>query len=278
MEFIFEQALKFEAVILQAGDLSDSPRDWFVLSCFALLLRKYNEVKFYCIPGQHDTYMRSPIDEAPTTMGVLIKAGLIHLLSSKATVFEDFEGERIKVYGAGWREKIPIMSGSEKKILVAHASVAEGALFPGHNYIDLYNFLSWEVNSGVILVGDVHRKFQAEVDGRIILNTGPLIRREASEYNMTHDPGFFLYDTRNEGSIEHIVVPHKSADEVFSRIKKKEVNEERKIDLRETIAIIKDLQGDRSINIKNIVAKALESNKISDFAKKVIMEAFVDEN
>jgi len=52
---------------------------------------------------------------------------------------------------------------------------------------------------------------------RYIVNAGPMIRREATEYNFQHRPGFFVWNIAKE-RMTWVEIPHEKAEVVLSRL------------------------------------------------------------
>jgi hypothetical protein len=125
------------------------------------------------------------------------------------------------------------------------------------------------------LVGDPHIKFNISAGNRIICNTGPLIRAEASEDMINHKPCIFVYDTEAM-SIQEVEVPHSPADEVLSREhleRKKEIQ----IMLDTFVETLQatDMQTGMSFidNLDNFV----RVNNISDSVQKILSETMEEE-
>jgi DNA repair exonuclease SbcCD nuclease subunit len=268
LQFIFDYAKKNDCVILQAGDFFDAPRSYYVLSEMIAFLKKYSDVEIFSIFGQHDTYMYSEETKQATNLGVLEKSGYIKILNKKAYVWDCNESGFWHVYGCSWGQKIPKVKMKEDfNILVIHASVAEKALWHGYDYLNAEKFLEDNENYDIILCGDIHRKFLIERKGRYILNTGPLVRRSADEYNFSHKPCFYVYDT-NCNEKKEIIIPHKSAEEILSR---NHIEREKEIEimLDDFISSIKeDFEG--SVNLSDNMRKYLEKNPISQEVKNII--------
>ena len=228
-EWLLKAARKHNAAIVQAGDMFDKPRDWYILPRVAALLRKH-KVTFYCVYGQHDTYMHSKENRPATSMGVLAKAGLVHILGTnphltswqKTRGHDDGEGDDSgwALYGASGEEQPPAPQPADRrKILVRHAPIAMEEAFMGHEYTDAEETLKRMDGYDVVLCGDVHRTFHVQQGDRHILNTGPMFRYSAEEYNFTHRPSFVTLDTIGDdaGRIEWYEMPHESADKVLTR-------------------------------------------------------------
>jgi len=217
-EFVLQYArsLGKDVFVLQAGDLCNSPRSWFVLPLLTILLKKYQDVKLGVLWGQHDTYMYSKETRVNTMLGVLECSGLVQGLDEEGYLLQDMGGEDVAIYGCNHGQKIPeVKFSSYLNVLVIHAPISEEALFPGHAYLDARNFLEANKDFDLILCGDIHRKFVSETDGRVLINTGPMIRREATQYNFKHEPGFFVFDTDSR-EYDWVNIPHRPAIEVLS--------------------------------------------------------------
>lgn len=211
LEWVLNFAKKENAAILQAGDIFDKPRSWMLLPIVIDLLKKYN-VDIYCVHGQHDDYMYSTETKERTNLGILEKVGLIHPLSEEPTTIRD-----TVVYGANFGQNLVDIKRSAFTVGVIHTSVSNTALWPGHRFTPADEFLARHPYYDFILVGDIHRQFEV-IDGkRRLVNTGPMLRSEATEYNFDHFPSVFLLDTDNPEKSKWECVPHSLAVDVLSR-------------------------------------------------------------
>ena len=219
LKFIFDHALKEDAIILQAGDLFNKPRSFFLLPEVIDFLMRYsgmNLVQPFCIFGQHDTYLYSEQTRDATNLGVLAKAGLVDILDDE---FVDLPGD-IYVYGCSYGQEIPTVDMKRSKtrinILSIHKEIAEKPLWPGHTYADAKQFLKEHGEYDLILCGDVHRRFEIWDKDRVIINTAPILRLKAEEYSFQYTPAFAVYDT-DKKSIEWVDIPCEKADKVLTR-------------------------------------------------------------
>lgn len=207
--FVLRKAWLENATILQAGDLFDRPRNWLLLPKVAEMIKG---TSFFSIFGQHDTYLYSEETRDRTCLGVLEKAGVIKILGKSPTTL----GETA-IYGCSFGQEIPTPEDRKTfNILVIHADISDRPVYPGHEYADAEKFLSAWPEYDLIHCADIHIKFAFERKGRHIINTGPLLRKEASEYNMTHKPSICLFDTEKR-TAEWIEVPHLPGPEVLDR-------------------------------------------------------------
>lgn len=197
LKFIFKKAKEYNAHILQAGDLFDSPRDIFALYEFIKIRARYPEVDFYTIYGQHDSYMRNK--NVLNNLAILSKASLVKILSKTPIRLE----ENISLFGSSWKEDIPEPEKDKLNILVIHKPIYSEALFKDQEYTRHNTFL--EKNKfDLILTGDIHRELCFSEDFRHIINTGPILRLKITDYETDlgkHQPKMYLYDTNMRANI-----------------------------------------------------------------------------
>ena len=125
----------------------------------------------------------------------------------------------ICLYGVSYNQNLPeIETTGDFNILAIHADIANEAAYPGHDYSAAKTFLRLHKDFDLILCGHIHRKFAiSDKNHRMILNSGPMLRDTADEYNFEHKPGFYVFDTTKPNGIEWIRIPHEPAENVLSR-------------------------------------------------------------
>lgn len=216
--FVLKYCFDNECILLCAADVFDKPRSWVLLPRIIDLLNKYR-VDFFTVFGGkgHDTYLYSDVGRESTNLGILEKSGLINIL--KEEPYGEVLGRKnkfLQIYGCSYGEEIPkVKEKSFLSILVIHAPISDQGVGIG-DYINARKFLKMNKDYKIILCGDIHRKFLIEFNGRYIINTGPMFRKEATEYNFQHKPGFYVFDTE-EFIFDWIEIPHKKAEKVLSR-------------------------------------------------------------
>jgi DNA repair exonuclease SbcCD nuclease subunit len=214
-EFMLGLAKTEGAAILQAGDMCDKPRSWILLPRLIETLKKY-EVPIYCIFGQHDTYMYSDETRDRTSLGVLEKAGLVTILSNVPVVISDNYGSDLHIYGASFGNSLPKPIHQQPfNIGVIHASISDHALWPDHKPTQADKYLKDNPDYDLILCGDIHCQFEAQDGTRMIVNTGPMLRKEATEYNFTHKPQLMVLDTDTR-TVAWVCIPTEDAKYVIS--------------------------------------------------------------
>ncbi len=211
LDFILNYAGENNCIILQAGDLFHIPRNWYLLSDTITILNKFPDIEIYSIFGQHDMFLYSKELQKTTNLGILNETGYINILNEFPIGYEG-----INIYGASWGEEVPkIKNKNIFNILVVHKDISDAPLFYDHKYTKAEKFLN-ENEFDLIVCGDIHKSFFVKNNNKILLNTGPILRRESTEYNLIHKPNFWVYNT-NTKDYSNIIIPHKSAKEVLSR-------------------------------------------------------------
>lgn len=270
LEFIFNYAMQNRMAILVAGDFFDKPRDWKTLSEVLKIFSKYDP-EILSVWGQHDMYLYSK-DKSTTSLGILIECGKVEELKKYWAGTEDYLGyERmIHVYGASWGQEIPVPDDpKDYNILVIHKDISDSPLFPGHAYTNAEMFLMEHTEYKVIVCGDIHRRFLFKSMDRYIINPGPLLRMEATEYNMSYVPGFLILDTE-KNILEIAPIPHEPSKVVLSR-KHIENKKETETMLDE---FIKNVSVDHKItfSFKENLQNYLKENKIKQTIVDLISE------
>jgi hypothetical protein len=213
--YIFEYASSNNIKILVGGDFFDKPRDWKTLSEYIKLHQQYNPW-IGVVFGQHDMYLYSK-DRESTSLGILVNSGLVHELTDKPTAL----GESVYAYGASWGAEIPkplAFSASALNVLVVHKDISDAPIYPGHEYTILDEFQNKHRAYNLILCGDIHRRFiKTRPPTNALVNPGPLLRMEATSYNMNYVPAFFVFITDVEHMIELFVIPHEHSGAVLTR-------------------------------------------------------------
>jgi DNA repair exonuclease SbcCD nuclease subunit len=220
LDFVFETARKYGAPIIHAGDFCDSPRSWYLAPVLIQFFRRRHDVRFYTVYGQHDLYMRANKAKDATILGVLQKAGLIKILDERPTVC----GPDVVLYGLSYGEKAPgsffdVDKSGAISILAVHDTIGHKPSMHVGPYKRAKEYLSTLAKFRVIIAGDIHQRFEVKVEGgkdRYIVNCGPMLRLEANQYNMSHNPGFYMYDTKT-GWMKWISIPSELSPKVLSR-------------------------------------------------------------
>lgn len=256
MEFVLNYAEENKATILQAADFLDTSRSWTLHSKLLALFNKHKRVKIYLIYGQHDMYMRSEESKYATSLGAFIEAGYLDILSDNPIQIGGMD-----VYGCSYGKEIPkVVSTRNFNVLVIHADIGDKPLYAGHKFTHAEKFLEKNKDYDLILTGDIHQKFLFRIKDRYIINTGPMVRLEATKYNIRHIPCFAVFDS-NIDKIKWVEIPHEDYEEVFSRKHIEDKNRNENV-LNEFIDKIKNANF-QSVDFFSNLEKYLKENKVS---------------
>lgn len=232
-DFLIDYAIENQSLIIQAGDLTNKPRDWKVMNYLSAALGKLkeNNLAFVSLYGQHDLYMRNIGGDS--IFNALQYGGLISNLSNKEFYFNMYAKKSlIKCCAIGITlydekdiaEKISSLYFSEnelKKIdrifLVIHGPI--GLNDKERSMYDLFGFgkilkhrldLKIYQKLSLILLGDIHEAFNSN---SFIINTGPMMRLRRVPSEMQHQPHFYTYD-RNK--LRRVDIPSDNVDNIFN--------------------------------------------------------------
>jgi DNA repair exonuclease SbcCD nuclease subunit len=268
--FLLKFASEHDATVLEAGDWFNRPRGWYLLPEIIDILKTYN-IRTYAVYGQHDTYMYSEATRGATSLGILEKAGLVKILSAEPEEIW-YRDDGVAIYGCSYGQEIPVVKNKNLfNILVIHAPIAEKAIYPGQNYFDALSFLKDHKDFDLIHCGDIHQKFMIEHQCRIILNSGPMLRKEATLYNFSHKPGFFFYDSEKNKKPTWIEIPHQPAELVLSRAHIDYENEATNI-LDEFIGSIGEVEINEEVSFTDNLLAYIKKNKIKKPVTDIIEE------
>ena len=201
VEWIVDYANKEDATILLAGDIFDSPKAGYgTVNAVNNLLRRAKYKTVTCF-GNHDTTFHSQ-DLSNTPYGNL-------LVSERIVENQIFFNGMTTIHSLGWEGVAPKPTEGDTNILLGHVSVFEKEVpFWCENGIAAKQAEKLYPGFDYYVFGDIHIPF---VKGNVI-NPGSLTRSTIGQIDYT--PGFYMLDTDN-GSIEHVLLPIESKEDVF---------------------------------------------------------------
>lgn len=226
--FMIAQKHKCQA-ILQAGDLFDAPDpSRYVIGRLIRLFRGYN-ILMYSVLGQHDMIYRNWSNINRTATYLMESAGVVKIVGLDGPIlpFDETEPD-VAVHGLSFEQDFNLSSPIEGKlnILIAHASVGDKPLFPGHELPSPREFIKKHKGYDVILLGDYHFPFQDEFMKCQVFNTGVLVRKKTDEKEQK--PNVIIYDTATR-TAETVYLDFKPWPEVFHISEKTTAQDESKL-------------------------------------------------
>lgn len=206
LEYIIDYANRNDAMILHAGDLTHTPRNWKILNKLIDIMEKA-DCDFYSVFGQHDMV---GLNRDNTILSTLEKPGYIEILENE---YHPYSFLNFDLYGRSWNDKtVPyemFKDDSRLNILLIHEQISDIDLnFPT---IGTANFIKKFKNT-IICCGDIHRKFKIYDKKRnvLLINSGPLIRRSITEKD--HWPGFWELDINDLNDFGNKIKWHEIPD------------------------------------------------------------------
>lgn len=191
-------------MVIHTGDLFHTARvsDKFAGQVSEMI--KSWQVPVYVVPGNHDIegYTTDTIDQ--TKLGLLAKAGVIHLLDrdNPITITANQDGEEYTVAISGQEYYAHIDEGNMQdfemqqdeadfNILAIHGYIADTAQHPNIKCTMVGDIVT---DADVILTGHYHRQFEWNGPDVDIYNPGSMMRVEQTDYNKTHMPQYGILD------------------------------------------------------------------------------------
>jgi hypothetical protein len=281
-DYLFANGIKH---VLQAGDMVDVRRSWWLLQFLTSLFKGWNDkgLQIYGVMGQHDSYYHN-MDVNTTVLGVLFNSGLVQRLGSSPTIIGD-----TAIYGCSWGEKVPEVQQIRGvnlpkewcNILVIHKQILMKKFWKDQSEFEYApDFLHKNYEYDLILCGDAHQKFAfqdgTKKDRRIICNTGPLMRLIANEHEMNHMPGFYVYDT-NDRDLKWVAIPAPKGEDIFTT-KHLEVKQRQEALFTEFMDKVKKMHGIKGKEDRPLFDKVLRTfgkeNHIRPEVMQIIYEQF----
>lgn len=249
------------AVIVQVGDLVDSPCVGNKVKSSIIKILKKTSIPFLMICGQHDIIGHNISTFESSPLSVFYAAEIINILTS-----DPFTIDNINFYGVSYGQEIVKPKTKGINILVIHQNIGE-PLFPGHNIISPKQFLQKHYYYDIILCGDYHNKFIARINNRIILNPGIIIRKTKKEFD--YKPSVAIIDTENL-SINEFLLTIEPPEQVFTDFSYEQTSTK---NIQEFINKLKKTISDTYISeqILNEV-KSKYSEKVQKLIDRLILE------
>lgn len=274
--FIFTYAkMNGVGLILQAGDMTDIKRSWELLQMLSEFLTEFPSINLLMVKGQHDSYYHD-MQNKKTIVGVLESSKLLTVLDEDPEMCSD----EIAIYGASYGENVPkVVTPEALNILVIHKQILVNKIFEGQkDYESASTFLKENPDYDLILCGDVHQRFEKRLGNRIICNTGPLLRLEATSAMMAHKPGFYVFNSDGHTSLEWVEIPSSDGSKILSRDhlerqKKKDISFESFISrVQESADETKTVSFDKNLEI------VMKKNKSSQTVRSLVTRYLAEDN
>lgn len=260
INWILETADRYDATVLQPGDLFDSPKISFDLFVKVFNLLTITTLNFIAVAGQHDLRYHTSIENSP--IFALHQVSALHLLMGNSYCRH--------CTGAGWGEEIPKPTYNDDypKILLTHRMIVDNKLWAEQEGHTFARNLLRKTEYDIIVSGDNHKFFIEEYKGKYLFNMGSLMRSNIGQ--IEHQPKVVIFNTYDK-SYKVLDVPIEPAEKVF-RLEKVEKQKEADEKIK---AFVEGLQEDREIGLdfESNILSAIVKNKVPESIKQIILKA-----
>ncbi len=249
VDFISELQRKYNCPVLNAGDLFDH---WKPSPYLLSVTIEHLPKQFYTVYGNHDLPQHSMELKHKSGIHVLSKAGVLTVLPH------------------GHLDEIPTKQSvsfkiSERKIYVWHTFVYTGKEpFPGAKG-KARNIMNKYKQFDLIVTGDNHQSFTYQLDKRLLVNCGSLMRQDASQIEFS--PKVWLYFA-STNEVTPIIIPH-DADAVTREHLNVETDE-RDEKLEAFINTIKSDENNNFLSFEDNIKRYLSTIKVNKEVKIII--------
>jgi predicted phosphodiesterase len=266
--------------VLCAGDVTDKwylekGDQWFVTE---VIKRMSNWI---AVPGQHDLPQHSLELYDKSWLATLEEAGCIYVSKEHYDYFinnthymQAFSwGREPEAYSprelrAGTRTKPGTLIQDPKKIALIHRMVYQGKPpYPGADKDGgtAKALLRKMKGFDLIVSGDNHETFVEELNGRLLVNPGSMMRTSAKQID--HEPCVFLWFAE-DNTVKRVTLPHNRHAVSREHLDHAEAHDSR------MSAFVEKLRGDvdLSIGFKENVVERMKGSDISKETKDIVME------
>lgn len=170
----------------------------------------------YTVPGNHDLPQHN--------LGLLAKSGLhvLHTVGHSIVLERPVKvGSTFALYPFPWGVKpVPLTQdmkfNASRHVAVAHVMTYKGRKpYPTCSELGASLLLSKLDGYDLVVTGHNHKSFVAEVDGRLLVNPGSLMRATADQ--MGHVPGVWIWFAESN-TVDFVEAPHTPAAECMTRV------------------------------------------------------------
>lgn len=221
MNWIVTLANKLDATLLSPGDVFDNWKQTnFILQTYINLFSTLKHKPIATV-GQHDMKYHS-IDMEDLAITVLQAADVLTVLS----LDKKYEEGIYSVYGSAFGEEIPVPTREDDfNILLIHRMIVHNdKIWDAQKDFSYAENLLRKYSFDLIVSGDNHLYFHAEVGKKHLFNCGSLMRLTTAQ--LDHIPKVVLFDTKTREWKEY-EIPTLPISQVFNLDKIKEKKEKK---------------------------------------------------
>lgn len=268
LEFIRDLQVQHQCPVLCAGDVTDrwyldKGEQWFVTQVIQLM---HNWI---AVAGQHDLPQHNPELYDKSWLAILEEARCIEVWENGfQKYYHDIE---LVISAFPWGEApcaFKDIKSGHKSVALIHRMVYQGKPpYPGADKDGgtAKALMRKMKDFDLIVSGDNHETFVEELNGRLLVNPGSMMRTSAKQAD--HKPCVFLWYA-GSNNIEQVVLPHDKHAVSREHLERKELHDSR------MQAFVEKLKGnvDLSMGFKENVFARLKGKDISEETKAIVME------
>lgn len=233
------------------------------------------------IGGEVSTYKK-------TSLYNLVKSNLITLVdNNNPIIFKDESGFTVAITGSDYTHNI---DGDDKSAYIVkekladfHIHIVHGMLMPksyGKKFKHtVISDIAYETKADLTINGHDHLGYDVqEIDGKLFVNPGAILRLTADKREMERMPKILIIDITKENGIQvktHYLECAKPGDEVLTRdhiLRAKEKSDE----LEDIESLISKANLGKGIDITEIIKEVSDSKGIDENIKNHVIELVVD--
>jgi len=258
LEEVFDIAQRYGAMIVQVGDVFNSPSTSIsVVSDFAYFLQGH-ERRIYTVPGNHDIFAHN-IETLPRTpLGMLLR---LEIMETASRTMWDFDLRGVPFdhtldHDGHEYVNIDFTDKDRPNILVIH-----GMLLPRSPGFEMRHTLIEDVaktaNADIVVSGHYHQPFMQRTNGKLFINPGALMRISATHEEIERTPQVVLLDTDRALDTDYmpVAIPLTCArpgEEVLDRTQL-ETEETREENMRKFVGLLEQHGEEKFINLQSLI-------------------------
>lgn len=254
---ICEMSDNFDIVVL-LGDVFDRPDAPHSVVFQAIRAFAQFKVPVYTIVGNHDVagYQEQTLDRS--ALGILLESGVVKKLDSLVM-------NGVAMYGLHAYDKTiwEVPESQSVKVLFAHKMLTNQP-FPG-DACHLISEVEPKTNANIIISGDIHYNHEVELNNKLFLNPGSLLRMSITDRDRS--PQVVELTIEDGGEVNYNLTPlqYRPAESIFdlTNYSNRLASEMHTKDFVKTYA-------------QAIISVKAEAHKIAEVLEKFLMENGVD--
>lgn len=263
-QWLCELQKKYNCPVLDSGDVFDQ---WKSPPWLEVLALKNTPDRFFTVPGNHDLPGHNIENFNRSSLAVLAAAGRAKVLLQPC--HESFAN----LYPYPWGSELKACADESNTlpcVAICHVmTYEEEKPWPGCKDTEAKRLLRKMKGYDLVLTGHNHKPFVVELNGRLLVNPGSLMRTAADQ--LDYKPRVYLWYSETN-SVEPVYVPIKNGVISREHIDRKEQKDNRMAAYIDTLSNNYEISSRFETNLEAFFG----ANAIKESIKKIVMEAMND--